>query len=178
MARSGAGAGESSAVREASRGIEASDDAYPCPLCAKASGVTAVTGTRPCCACPGQRIASRRQDPGSHARWPRSWTRSGPPAPSGGSGPSIPPSSAPRPSPCAELWAGGPWGPPQDRPRKLTLAVFLFFGLFGKRQSCEPKSSLFWTKWNLQSTWSHWKADKWLKRSNLITVRSSILPQS
>jgi hypothetical protein len=123
MARSGAGAGESSAVREASRGIEASDDAYPCPLCAKASGVTAVTGTRPCCACPGQRIASRRQDPGSHARWPRSWTRSGPPAPSGGSGPSIPPSSAPRPSPCAELWAGGPWGPPQDRPRKLTLAV-------------------------------------------------------
>jgi hypothetical protein len=124
MARSGAGAGESSAVREASRGIEASDDAYPCPLCAKASGVTAVTGTRPCCACPGQRIASRRQDPGSHARWPRSWTRSGPPAPSGGSGPSIPPSSAPRPSPCAELWAGGPWGPPQDRPRKLTLPFF------------------------------------------------------
>ena len=49
----GAGAGESSAVREASRKIKASDGADPCPLCARASGVTAVTVKRPCCACPG-----------------------------------------------------------------------------------------------------------------------------
>ena len=102
------------AVWEASRGIKASYGAHPCPLCARASGVTVVTGTRPCCAGPGQRIASRRQDPGNHARWPRSWTRSERPALSGGSGPSIPPSSAPRPFPCAELLAGGPWAPPQD----------------------------------------------------------------
>jgi len=102
------------AVWEASRGIKASYGAHPCPLCARASGVTAVTGTRPCCAGPGQRIASRRQDPGNHARWPRSWTRSERPALSRGSGPSIPPSSAPRPFPCAELLAGGPWAPPQD----------------------------------------------------------------
>jgi hypothetical protein len=54
MARAGAGAGDSSAVREASRGIKASDDADPCPLWPRASGVTAASGTRPCCSCPGR----------------------------------------------------------------------------------------------------------------------------
>ena len=149
MARAGAGDGESSAVRKASRGIKASDDADPWPLCARASGVTAVTVTRPCCACPGQRIASRRQDPGNHARWPRWRSRSGAPSPSGGSGPSIPPSNAPRPSPCAELWPGGPGAAPGIhylRPRfwpRIVAKIGLYFGPKSRTQIVERPYSLF-----------------------------------
>ena len=50
---SGAGAGDSSAVREASKGVKGSVGAHPCLPCQRASCVTAVAGTRPCCACPG-----------------------------------------------------------------------------------------------------------------------------
>jgi hypothetical protein len=49
--------------------------------------------------------SARAPGSGNHARWPRCRSRSGAPAPSGGSGPPIPVSSAHITPPCAELGA-------------------------------------------------------------------------
>jgi len=109
-AGAGAGAGDSSAGREASKRVKGSVGAHPCPAFQRASRVTAIDGTRPCCACPGRGSRQGARIPATT----RGGSAGGPalerPPLAGGMVRRFRPGRSARLGPCAELGAGLAWG--------------------------------------------------------------------
>jgi hypothetical protein len=137
----GAGAGDSSAVREASRGIKASYGANPCPLCPRASRATAVAGTWPCCACPGHRSRQGARIPATTRGGRAGGPALGRPPLAGGLTRRFRPGRSGRTGPCAEPGAGLAWAGQRHSRDGVVVPQFFSEKLGGKSSGIVPNSS-------------------------------------